>query len=73
MSRVVSTEVVHYKQDVLQSLSSLTDDCRMCGKQWKPGHTVFFWGGGGRGKSHAAIQLDATEQEPEQELMKGRI
>lgn len=45
MSRVVSTEVVHYRQDVLQSLSSLTDDCSVCGKQWKPGHK-FFWGSG---------------------------
>lgn len=45
MSRVVSTEVVHYRQDVLQSLSSLTDDCSVCGKQWKPGHK-FFWGVG---------------------------
>lgn len=58
MSRVVSTEVVHYSQDVLQSLSSLMDDCSVYGKQWKPGHK--FFGGLGR-RSHVAIRVDATE------------
>lgn len=52
-------KVVHDRQDVLQSLSSLMDDCNVCGKQWKLGHKF------GRGRSHSAIRLDATEQEPE--------